>query len=64
MSFDKHYPRRKDWRRNYEKRCERYDATCRPHGGCPWCLGNRRHADKKRKLSTDEQIEDPRDGTP
>lgn len=23
-----------------------FDRTCRNHGGCPWCLGNRLHKNK------------------
>lgn len=33
MSFDKHYPNRKDRRKPYRRR-GKYDASCRPHGGC------------------------------
>lgn len=32
-----------------------FDASCRCHGGCPWCEGNRRYSVNKRKLSADEQ---------
>lgn len=42
MSFDKHYPNRKDRRKPYRRR-GKYDASCRPHGGCPWCERDRLH---------------------
>lgn len=29
-----------------------FDSSCRSHGGCPWCLGSRRHATAKRRLAT------------
>lgn len=42
MSFDVLYPRRKDWRnRYYDSR--QFDRSCRSHGSCPWCIGNRRY---------------------
>jgi hypothetical protein len=47
MSFDKNYPRRKDRRKPYIRRGAA-DRSCRPHGGCPWCLENRMHGYKKR----------------
>lgn len=40
MSFDKRYPNRKDWRKPY-KGSARFDRSCRPGGGCGWCLKNR-----------------------
>lgn len=33
-----------------------FDASCRCHGGWPWCEGNRAHADERRKLTADEQL--------
>ena len=42
MSFDKEYPNRKDWRKPY-KGSKRFDVSCRNHGGCGWCEGNRRY---------------------
>lgn len=40
MSFDNHYPNRKDHRRPYYD-SKRIDRTCRNHGSCKWCEGNR-----------------------
>ena len=36
---------------------ERFDVSCRPHGGCPWCESNREHATKVRELAAREQEE-------
>lgn len=47
MSFDKEYPKRKDHRKPY-KGAKRFDRSCRNHGSCPWCQGNRQHNNKKR----------------
>lgn len=56
MGFDKNYPNRKDRRKKY------YDSraaagTCRSHGSCTWCLGNRLHKHKKKQnVLTEEDI--------
>jgi hypothetical protein len=50
MGFDKRYPNRKDWRRQYRPNRRGSVRSCRPHGGCPWCLGNRRHQFNKQLL--------------
>jgi hypothetical protein len=52
MSFDNDYPNRKDRRQPYY-RSKRFDRSCRNHGGCPYCEGNRTHHNKRR-----EPIED------
>lgn len=36
----------------------RYDLTCRPNGGCPYCFDSRYHKHKKREISAREQIEE------
>lgn len=47
MSFDKHYPKRKDKRKPYYG-SKAFVSSCRNHGGCPYCLGNRLHKHDKR----------------
>ena len=42
------YKTRKDWRQPY-RRSRVFDASCRNHGSCPWCEGNRTIGDKKRR---------------
>lgn len=37
-------------RRPYRK-SRAFDASCRCHGGCPWCLENRMHSTRKRLLA-------------
>jgi len=44
-------------RRPYTK-SKRFDSSCRSHGGCPWCKGNREHSTQKRKLAIDAQLKD------
>ena len=56
MSFDKEYPNRKDWRQPYRK-SQRFDISCRCHGGCGYCHGNRIHRHRKQLLKV---LDDPR----
>lgn len=37
---------------------QRFDSSCRNHGSCPWCVGNRTHADAKQRSRADEQLRD------
>ena len=32
------------------------DPSCRGHGSCPWCEGNRRHGDRKREIAALAQL--------
>lgn len=48
MAFNKQYENRKDWRRPY-LHSARFDKSCRPHGGCPYCLRGRLYSYLKRK---------------
>jgi hypothetical protein len=57
MPFDTHYPNRKDQRRPFRK-SKAFDRSCRNHGGCPYCLGNRRHADARREQAARDAIVD------
>lgn len=55
MSFDKTYPNRKDWRRPY-RGSKRFDRTCRNHGGCGICEGNRTYTTRRGLEATDQQL--------
>lgn len=35
-------------RRKPYRKSRAFDASCRCHGGCPWCQQNRMHATHKR----------------
>jgi hypothetical protein len=48
MAFDTHYPNRKDKRKPYRK-SKAVDRTCRNHGSCSYCEGNRTFSNKKRE---------------
>ena len=58
MAFDKQYPNRKDNRKQYPRKAQQCDRSCRPGGDCSWCQSNRSHTDNLRKLSVEEQIKD------
>lgn len=51
MSFDKNYPKRKDWRKQY-RGAKSIDKSCRNHGNCEWCRRNRTFRSKKIKASS------------
>ena len=52
MSFDKKYPNRKDWRKQYYD-SRRVARSCRCHKGCGHCLRNRLYQTIKRKIEAD-----------
>lgn len=49
MSLDKAINSGKEHRKPYRK-SKRFDKTCRNHGGCPYCEGNRKHSTAVRKM--------------
>lgn len=55
MSFDKTYPNRKDWRKSY-RGSKRFDRTCRCHGSCGYCNGNRTYTTRRGLEATDQQL--------
>ena len=48
MSLDKAIKHGKEHRKPYRK-AKAVDATCRNHGSCPYCRGNRLYQVKKEK---------------
>jgi hypothetical protein len=57
MSLDKSIESGKEKRKPYRK-SKAIDRTCRNHGSCPWCEGNRLHNSKSKKEQADDQIEE------
>lgn len=55
MSLDKAIKYGKEKRKPY-RRSKVFDQSCRNHGSCPWCEGNRTHSDRKRRLVADEKL--------
>lgn len=46
MSLDKAVKHKKEKRKEY-KGAKAIDSTCRNHGTCPYCEGNRKYKNKK-----------------
>jgi len=47
---------RKDRRQPY-RGSRAFDTSCRCHGGCPWCEGNRLYQDKRERQAADDEIQ-------
>lgn len=57
MSLDKAIEHKKEHRKPYYG-AKAIDHTCRNHGGCDVCKGNRTHSTRKRKESMKAREED------
>jgi len=60
MAFetDKNYPNRKDNRRVYKYNyAKSVDRTCRNHGSCNWCQGNRFYSINKTLAKAKDMLE-------
>ena len=54
MSLDKRIAKGEEKRKPYFD-SRRFDYSCRSHGTCPWCQGNRMHKNKKQEISCEQQ---------
>lgn len=59
MTFDKAIRHGKVKRRQY-RGSKSFDRSCRNHGSCGYCRGDRLHGRKIAERSADEQIRDSR----
>ncbi len=57
MGLEKAIASGKERRAEFRK-AKAVDRTCRCHGGCRWCEGNRKHAVELAKQSADDALED------
>jgi hypothetical protein len=57
MSLYKSINHKKEKRKPYYT-TGRFDPTCRPNGGCPYCRNNRAHKHKKKEISCKDQIKE------
>lgn len=46
----------KEWREEYRK-SKSIDYSCRNHGSCPWCQGNRHYGERKRIYSAQDELD-------
>lgn len=62
MALDKAIQYGKEKRKPYRKKAQQVDPSCRCHGGCEWCLGNRmyRYNKIKEKMEQEEKEYDER----
>ena len=54
MSLDKAIKAGKEHRKPY-RGSKAHTCSCRNHGSCGWCQGNRQHADVKRQQAANER---------
>lgn len=57
MSLDKSITHGKEYRKPYRGE-KAIDRTCRNHGSCEWCRGNRTHKNDKRELRQVQELEE------
>jgi hypothetical protein len=57
MSLDKAISKGVEKRKKYYK-SKAFDPSCRNHGNCEYCRGNRKHKHDKKIESTTEQLDD------
>ena len=57
MSVDKSIKHGKDHRKPY-RGSKAFDRSCRPHGSCYWCRGNRLHRDAKARGAAYDELKD------
>jgi len=55
MSFDKKYPNRKDWRKQF-RGSKRFVYSCRNHGSCSYCENNRRFFDFRKRIFSQTEL--------
>lgn len=54
MGLDKAISHKKEHRKPYRK-AKAIDTSCRNHGRCSWCRGNRKHQEEKALESAKER---------
>lgn len=50
MAFNEH-SLKKEHRKQWRSIAKLVDKSCRNHGSCPWCQGNRQHNNKIHELT-------------
>lgn len=57
MSLDKAIEHGKEHRKPH-RGSKGFDYSCRNHGSCPWCQGNRKYNNLKKISACDDQLSD------
>lgn len=60
MSLNKSIQSGKEHRKPY-RGTKAIDYTCRNHGSCGWCKGNRTHKNDKRELAAEQELSEYND---
>ena len=60
MSLNKSIQSGKEHRKPYRGTKDK-DYTCRNHGSCGWCKGNRTHKNDKRELAAEQELSEYND---
>ena len=55
MSLNKRIESGKEHRKPY-RGSKNFDYSCRNHGGCPWCEGNRLYNDRVKREKSEEEL--------
>lgn len=58
MSLAKAIASGKEHRKEYRKLAPRIDKSCRNHGGCQWCTGNRLYTTKRELERTSQMLQE------
>lgn len=61
MGLEKAIEHGKEKRRQYIG-AKAIDRTCRNHGSCEWCKGNRTYNNRKEELRSEQEIEEYESG--
>lgn len=57
MGLEKAIAHGKEKRKPYRK-SKAFDYSCRNHGGCPWCEGNRLHNSKMKEEAANQNLKE------
>ena len=57
MGMDKSIEHGKEHRKPFHG-AKAVDSTCRNHGGCPWCEGNRKHKYDKAEQAAKDKLKE------
>lgn len=57
MAFDKAIQSGKEHRKPF-RGAKRFDSSCRNHGGCEWCFGNRTASSRRREEASRDELKD------
>jgi hypothetical protein len=57
MSLEKAIDLKKEYRKPFYG-SKRFDATCRCHGSCSWCIDNRLFASNKNRFRVEDELQE------